>query len=440
MNIQPTTAQVATAQALNDSLTASQVIEHAKASGWRGDSNRFGYQVNDDLGAFVEVRGTAAETATYKGKYALCLWIACQSEQPAPAAPAPVEQPAPMPAQLFEATPAPAAPVQQPAPAPQVQADKAAQLLDALRGLVTVDQPLDPEAVRAIVQEELAKQPSRTIEVKQADRDPVKIDGAHPMFEKVLRLTAAGLNVMLTGSAGTGKTYLAEQTAKALNRNYGALHCTAGASESQLLGWLLPTGEGGRFEYVSSQFATLYGAGNSVFLLDEMDAADPNFLLVINGALANGHLHIPQRYENPSVERGEGFSLIAACNTFGTGADMLFAGRNQLDAATLDRFYIVHIDYQPALEAAIMGADIPAATPWQSASLDPVHIAADLLNLKDWLDGIRAKATASKLRRIISTRAYQKAAAARRAGIPASEIKRDLLAGWTADELRKVGE
>jgi hypothetical protein len=57
-----------------------------------------------------------------------------------------------------------------------------------------------------------------------------------------------------------------------------------------------------------------------------------------------------------------------------------------------------------------------------------------------WVHGIRQKVQNAKMRRVISTRAIQKAAAALSVGIPLPEIKRDLLAGFTRDELTKVGE
>ena len=44
----------------------------------------------------------------------------------------------------------------------------------------------------------------------------------------------------------------------------------------------------------------------------------------------------------------------------------------------------------------------------------------------------------ARLRRVVSTRTLQKAVAARQAGVPSEEVKRDLLAGWSRDELAKV--
>lgn len=297
----------------------------------------------------------------------------------------------------------------------------------------------DEKTMRKLIADELSRATPGKIVLDGPEAKPVKLDErTHPMFEKALRLVRAGLNVLLVGPAGCGKTTLAQQLAKALKRKYGTLHCTAGASESQLTGWLLPVGEGksaGKFSYVPSEFVRLYEEGNSVFLLDEIDAADPNMLLVINGALANGHLHVQQRYDNPHVARGKNVALMAAANTYGTGADSMYAGRNQLDAATLDRFYVVEMGYDVALEASLVGeAGINPA--WRPA---PQPDAAELKAIGAWVASMREKATVNRLRRVVSTRTVQKAVAARCAGVPLPEVKRDLLAGWTRDELAKIG-
>lgn len=318
----------------------------------------------------------------------------------------------------------------------------AEQLAIALRAFMPsapIAAPIDADAVRDIVKAELSNIAPRDINITFKSQT-VKLEGLqHPLFEKVLRLASAGVNVLLTGAAGAGKTYLAEQVAKAMQLKFGALNCTAGASESQLLGWLLPTGEGGNFEYNAAPFIQSYEGGNSLFLFDEIDAADPNLLLVVNTALANGHLHVSQRLNNPEVKRGENVVLMANANTHGTGADMVYAGRNQLDAATLDRFYIVHINYQTTLEAKLMGLNVAAAAAWEGAEVNNEQaINTDLATLHQWLVSVRAAVERNKLRRVISTRAFQKARLARMAGLTVGEIKTDLLAGWTADELRKV--
>lgn len=328
-----------------------------------------------------------------------------------------------------------------PAPAPSNQ-DAARQLADALAALMPTQQaqaaPVDADMVREIIREELQGVAPRRLQIEIGDSVQVVGEHPHPMLEKVLRLAQAGLNVLLVGGAGSGKTHLAEQVAAILGRDYGSISCTAGASESELLGWLMPVGEGGRFEYAPAQFITLYENGNSLFLFDELDAADPNMLLAVNTALSNGKLHVPRRFNNPTVTRGQNQIVMATANTHGTGADMIYNGRSALDGATLDRFYVVNVDYNLSLEASIMGVNVIDGSPvWKAATPDTLQ--DDMVKLYETIKAVRDMAASNKLRRIISTRAFQKAAAARRAGVPVDEIILDLLAGWSRDELSKVG-
>lgn len=281
----------------------------------------------------------------------------------------------------------------------------------------------DEESTKKWIAEAVAAQNPQKIIIDtaaSAKQQAQVIEGTHPMFSKVLKLVTRGVNVLLVGPAGCGKTTLAHHIAKALKRKFGMLSCTSGASEAQLTGWLLPVGQGksaGTFTYVPSEFVRLYEEGNSVFLFDEFDAADPNMLLVVNSALANGSLHVPQRHEEPLVERGDKVALIAAANTFGSGADMMYAGRNQLDAATLDRFYVVEMDYDRALEKRLGDEQVT-----------------------QWAWNLREKVKQHRVRRVVSTRTIMKMSAAMATGVQFAEARRDMLAGWTKDELAKVGE
>lgn len=275
--------------------------------------------------------------------------------------------------------------------------------------------------VREIVADAVKDVAPRALTIIRPDAPAVTLPAdelRHAVFDKALKLVAAGVNVMLKGPAACGKTHLAEQMARALGRNYGTLHCTAGASEAQLLGYLLPSGASGAFEFHPAQFATMYETGNSLFLLDEGDNGDANMLGILNGALSNGHLHIPQSLGKPVFKRGEHVGIMMACNTFGTGADAVYVGRNALDAATLSRFYVLEMDYDRNLERALAGKH---------------------LGLLEWVWQVREKADALKLRRVVSTRMIQFGRAAIEAGLPLAEVKRDLLAGWTRDEISKTG-
>jgi hypothetical protein len=98
------------------------------------------------------------------------------------------------------------------------------------------------------------------------------------------------------------------------------------------------------------------------------------------------------------------------------------------------------MDYNPALEARLFGGEVPQVPAWEAAPVDEAAVAQDVRALGTWVLGLREKVQARGLNRIVSTRMIQKAVAARRAGVPVEEIKADLLAGWSADELRQIGE
>lgn len=363
------------------------------------------------------------------------------SNQPLPPAPVgPVEAVGAWPAAPIDdeadrgaaaALPTPPTPKEAPVTA---TADDAAALASMLRRVVggavdraAVEEIIDDrfEALRPML-ETLAAGAAKVLDVRTIQKpDGVKITGQHPLFEKVLRLAVAGVNVLLVGPAGCGKSHLAEQVAKALDRPFGSLSLTAGTSESALVGRLLPVGEGGRFGYVESPFARIYGGGG-VFLLDELDAADANMLLVTNSATANGHIEIEQRAAgglSTRVDRHADCVLLAAANTFGNGASAQYVGRGALDVATLDRWYVVSMTYDRDYEGRLF-----------------IGAGGDVEAFGQWVWKLRDSSETAGLRRIVSTRMIQKGTLALRAGVPLAEAKADLLAGWTSAELQKVGQ
>lgn len=167
----------------------------------------------------------------------------------------------------------------------------------------------------------------------------------HEQFDSVLKAVAADVAVMLVGPAGSGKTTLCEQVAEALDLRF--YFTGAVASEYKLSGFVDAQGR-----VVSTAFRDAYTNGG-LFLFDEVDASMPQAIMAFNAALANGHCDFPGDTE--PTKRHPDFRVIAAANTFGRGADRQYVGRNQLDAASLDRFIVVNMDYDNVLERALAG-------------------------------------------------------------------------------------
>ncbi len=167
----------------------------------------------------------------------------------------------------------------------------------------------------------------------------------HNQLPTLIKILATKLNVYLVGPAGAGKTHAAIQCAKALDV---AFHFTgAVASEFKLTGFMDAQGR-----IVSTEFRKAYENGG-LFLFDEIDASYPQAVLAFNAALANDYMDFPDK----RVTRHENFYCIAAANTYGQGADRQYVGRNQLDAASLDRFVFLDWKYDENLERNLAGND-----------------------------------------------------------------------------------
>jgi len=173
-------------------------------------------------------------------------------------------------------------------------------------------------------------------------------------FERVYQQALCRVHTLLVGPRGCGKTVTGELLAKALGLPLYTISLSAGISEGVLQGWLHPSKAGLLFEYNRSRFVKAYTEGG-VVLLDELDAADSNMLMILNAALSNGRWEIPLRGEDaePLVKHAN-FVCLAAANTQLHGADRVYVGRNQLDGATIDRFRMgrITVDYDEAMERA----------------------------------------------------------------------------------------
>jgi MoxR-like ATPase len=167
-------------------------------------------------------------------------------------------------------------------------------------------------------------------------------------------------------------------------------------TKSDIFGYMDANGN-----YVTTEFRRRFEEGG-VFLLDEIDAGHGGVLTAVNAALAGTLCAFP----DGMIRKHEDFVCLAAGNTYGTGATREYVGRNQLDAATLDRFDFIDFPYDAALEKAIVA----------SAGGDP-----------DWVDfvqTVRVAVDELKLRHVVSPRASINGAKLLKAGRPRDEVVR----------------
>lgn len=227
----------------------------------------------------------------------------------------------------------------------------------------------------------------------------------HEKFGEVLNLVNADIPVFLTGAAGTGKNVLCKQVAESLGLEF--YFSNAVTQEYKITGFIDANGH-----FHETQFYNAFVHGG-LFMLDEMDASVPEVLVMLNAAIANRYFDFP----TGRVEAHEDFRLIAAGNTFGTGADIEYTGRYQLDAASLDRFALVEIDYSRKIEDAISNGDS---------------------ELVDYIHGFRTAVRKAGIKHLATYRSIERIARLKDAMELTEVLKVCLLKSLPKDDLRVV--
>ena len=297
---------------------------------------------------------------------------------------------------------------------------------------------LDEEAITALVKTELAalnlgaqiaeamaSQAPKRIEVVANGTTTALTGVQHYRFELLLKTVAAGVNGLMVGPAGSGKTTAAEKVAQALELPFYAMSVGPQTTKSDLLGYPIATGG-----YATTNFRRAF-EGGGVFLFDEIDAGNAAVLTVINAALANGVCGFP----DGMVKRHPQFLVLAGANTYGMGANRQYVGRQQLDAATLDRFAVIDWDYDECLEAALIGVNVKLT---KGLTLD----AGGIPTAADWfarVTRVRAVVENLEIRHVVSPRATIYGMALFGQGIGQDHVEKMLLwRGLEAAQLNRI--
>jgi hypothetical protein len=153
---------------------------------------------------------------------------------------------------------------------------------------------------------------------------------------------------------------------------------------------------------VSTAFRKAFECGG-LFLFGETDASMPGALLAFNTALANDWMDFPDGV----VKKHPDFRVVADANTFGTGADRQYVGRNKLDAASLDRYAVIEWGYDEALEASLIGAQAPkgAPVPQSIKPLSESEAQAQAINWLGRVQKVRKAVNDLKVLHVVSPRA-----------------------------------
>ena len=247
---------------------------------------------------------------------------------------------------------------------------------------------LDADALSAritsIAQDVIAANAPIRVQVGSVDA-PI-LSNVHPAMPEALGWCAIRESVYLVGPAGTGKTTAAEIIADALGLSFTAMSVGPATQEFGIYGFQNAAGE-----FMPGPLFRPFSEGG-LFLLDEIDSASAAALTALNSALANGYAYFAGI---GMVKKHPDFVCIAAGNTYGTGADRMYVGRSQLDAATLDRFAFIDWTYDSALEYRIA----------QGYAESCPERADEIMRWHDTVIAVRKAVEHLKIRAVVSTRA-----------------------------------
>ncbi|MEV5827311.1 AAA family ATPase [Spirillospora sp. NPDC052242] len=206
------------------------------------------------------------------------------------------------------------------------------------------------EAAR-VVAEVAAETVPPVVEVRVgAAPDAIRVGGhTHAVFPDLVLALGAGCHVLLVGPAGTGKSMMAQQAAEAFGQEFHALSLGPTTPMSKIFGYYDAHGN-----YHGTPFRRAFEHGG-LMLLDELDSGHPGLLAELNQALSIRSC----AFADGMVRAHPDFRLVATANTYGTGGDRQYVGRQALDAATLDRFAVVDVPVDEDLEERVTLAHAP---------------------------------------------------------------------------------
>lgn len=180
----------------------------------------------------------------------------------------------------------------------------------------------------------------------------------HAKYAQIAQIMALRANVYLVGPAGTGKSTIPAQIAEQMGLEFSAVSCGTTDAKFDYVGF-----RDGHGVLHSTSFRERFENGG-VMLLDEMDNASPDVLVTLNQALSNGIMAFPDKM----VTKHKDFILVAAGNTYGTGATAQYVGRSPIDAATMNRFVKIVVGVDENIENEMVNStgltDLALQTRW----------------------------------------------------------------------------
>jgi energy-coupling factor transporter ATP-binding protein EcfA2 len=154
-------------------------------------------------------------------------------------------------------------------------------------------------------------------------------------------------NILLVGETGTGKTHLVYHVAKLLGRKVVRVNLDKATTPEDLIGFWQPTangnGNGKEFKWTDGVLIDAMKNG-WIFMCDEINAAPPEVLFLLNSVLDNREITLKQ-HQGETIKAHENFIFIGTMNP-GT-----YEGVQDLNKALKSRFQVVlFFDYDEDIE------------------------------------------------------------------------------------------
>ena len=175
---------------------------------------------------------------------------------------------------------------------------------------------------------------------------PRKIDGTTDL-ELLEELLNKGKNILLKGATGSGKTALVRYYCALHNKPYLRISLSGGTTVEDLVGhYILKDHE---TKWVDG-LLTLAVRNGYVVVIDELNAAEPEILFVMNALLDEERRLILIQKDGEIVEPHPDFRLVCTLNP----SELGYAGTKELNEAQADRFIHIPIDYSSSAENKII--------------------------------------------------------------------------------------